>query len=109
MKPWNECLNQESRAAVMQMCMQSGVSIIQVRSKTNQSIKADALRPAIVRLLHKRKHTAEEICEALNRGRAWVSNHLPNEPLKESFTFRKGVKQTMTKVLSDGRIRVEEV
>jgi len=110
MKRWDECLTQESRASVMQLCMIAGVSVIQVRSKTGHSIKVDSLRSEIVRHLNSNGHTREEIADAMNRGLAWVNGILgPADPCKQSLTFRKGVKNYTTTVLKDGRIRVTEV
>lgn len=110
MKRWDECLTQESRAAVMQLCMIAGVSVIQVRSKTGHSIKVDSLRPEIVRHLDRSGHTREEIAEAMNRGLAWVNGILgPAKPDKWGVTMPKHVRQWTVKELKSGARRIEEV
>lgn len=110
MKKWIDCLDEAGRSEVWCACHNVGLSISQLRDKTDQSIKADALRPTLASKLRSMGYSVLQIADALNRGEAWVRQRMgPTEPQKWGVTVPKHVQQYTVRRLKSGATRIEEV
>lgn len=110
MKKWIECLDEQGRSEVWCACDKVGLSISQLRDKSDQSIKADALRPTLVRKLRDLGYSVPEIADALNRGEAWVKQYFgPVKPDKWRMKMPKSVQQYTVRKLKSGDTMFEEV
>lgn len=110
MKEWIECLDWRGRLEVWCACDKVGLSISQLRDKSDQSIKADSLRPTLVRKLRALGYSVPEIGYALNRGESWVKQYFgPAETDKWRVKMPKSVKAYTVRRLKSGDTIFEEV